>query len=294
MRGGNGLDAALLERFLHVPEFREIAAGHDLRLALVADAVAHFVEAVVDEIELEVVVVDAIGLEPKHPHLLELERDAAGGAEVAAVLGKDGTHLGDRPRRVVGGRFDDHRHAMGRVAFVDDGFVSRGILARSTLDGGLDLVLRHVQRAAVLYRAAQRRVGIDVRPTGLDGHVDVFGDARELLGHAVPAREHGVLAYFEYASHRARILAQMGSLPISRKRGQALTGDRRGSAPKVVGFAVGSKNADGMQLAQSREVHSVCSRRPDCYADDLWRAPPPVFSVCAIPSLRTEAPFGYF
>jgi hypothetical protein len=29
----------------------------------------------------------------------------------------------------------------------------------------------------------------------------VLGDARELLRHAVPAREHRMLSNFEYASH---------------------------------------------------------------------------------------------
>jgi hypothetical protein len=35
----------------------------------------------------------------------------------------------------------------------------------------------------------------------VDRHRDVFGDPRELLGHTVPAGEHGVFSDFEYASH---------------------------------------------------------------------------------------------
>ena len=60
--------------------------------------------------------------------------------------------------------------------------------------------------------AAQRGIRIRVAAAGLDGHVDVLGDARELLRHAVPAREHRVLANFENASHRARILLDVARL----------------------------------------------------------------------------------
>ena len=41
------------------PNWVELATGDDLRLAFLAGAVAHFVEAVIDEVELEIVVVDA-------------------------------------------------------------------------------------------------------------------------------------------------------------------------------------------------------------------------------------------
>src|SRR5262245_58367629 len=40
-----------------------------------------------------------------------------------------------------------------------------------------------------------------VRAARLDGHDDFLGNARELLGHAVPARKHRVLSDFEDASH---------------------------------------------------------------------------------------------
>src|SRR6186713_1907455 len=210
MRGRQRMNAALLERLLHVAEFREQAARHDLWLAFFADAVAHLVEAVVDEIELEVVVIDARGIQAEDAHLAKLERDAARAAEVAAALGENGAHLRDRARGIVSGRLDDDGDAMRRVAFIDDLFVAGGVLARGALDRCLDLVLGHVEVAAVLNRAPQCGIGIRIRSSGLDGHVDVFRDARELLGHAVPAREHRVLSYFEDASHRARSLRYSG------------------------------------------------------------------------------------
>ena len=203
------MDAALFERLLHVAEFREQATRHDLRFAFLAGAVAHFVEPVIDEIQLEIVVIDARGIQAEHAHLAELERHAAGRRQVAAGLGEDRAHLRHGARRVVGRGFDDDRDAVRRITFVDDLFVRGRVLAEGALDRGFDLVLRHVDVARVLHRAAQRRVGADVGAAGLDGHVDVLGNARELLGHAVPAREHRVLAYFENASHRARILARI-------------------------------------------------------------------------------------
>ena len=172
----NRMDAALLERLLHVAEFREQAARHDLRFALLAGAVAHLVEAVIDEIQLEIVVIDAFRVQAEHAHLAELERHAAGRAEIAAGLGEDRAHLRDGARRVVGRGFDDDRDAVRRVTFVDDLFVGSRVLAERALDRGLDLVLRHVDVARVLHRAAQRRVGAGVGAAGLDGHVDVLGD----------------------------------------------------------------------------------------------------------------------
>ena len=79
-------DAALLERLLQLAEVGERAADHELRLALLAGALAHLLEAVVDQLELERLLVDALGVEPEDAHVLEQEADAAGRAEVAAAL----------------------------------------------------------------------------------------------------------------------------------------------------------------------------------------------------------------
>ena len=63
---------------------------------------------------------------------------------------------------------------------------------------GKSTLLRHL---IGLNEPAQGRVRRGVGAPRLDGHGDVFGDARELLRHAVPPREHRVLADFEYATH---------------------------------------------------------------------------------------------
>ena len=98
----------------------------------------------------------------------------------------------------------------GRVALVDDLLVVGDVLARGALDRRLDLVLRHVDRAGVLDDAAQLRVAGRVGTAGLDRDHDLLADAREGLGHAVPAGEHRVLAGFEDASHRRRSLSPCG------------------------------------------------------------------------------------
>ena len=97
------MDAALLQCFLHVAEFREQAARDDLWFALVADAVAHLVETMVDEIQLQIVVIDSVRLQAKHAHLAKLECDAPGAAEIATALGEDGAHLRHRAGGIVGG-----------------------------------------------------------------------------------------------------------------------------------------------------------------------------------------------
>ena len=169
------------------------------------------------------------GAQAEHAHLAELERDAARGAEVAAVLREDRAHRGDRARRVVRGRFDDHGHAVRRVALVDDLVVVRRVLADRALDRGLDLVLRHVDVARVLQDAAQRGIRARVGAAGFHGDDDFLVDARELLGHAVPAREHRVLADFEDSSHRARIFAR-GGRGVSPRPSARATGGRAASA----------------------------------------------------------------
>src|SRR5262245_30275478 len=72
VRRGYGVDAAFLERLLHVAETGEQATSHQLRFALVARAFAEFLQTVVDEVQLEVVRFDAVGFQAEHAHLAEL------------------------------------------------------------------------------------------------------------------------------------------------------------------------------------------------------------------------------
>src|SRR5690606_40411030 len=165
-----------------------------------------------DEVELELVLVDALGAELEDAHLLELERDAAGGAEGAVAAVERGADVGDGAGGVVRGGLDEDGDAVGAVGLVEDLLVVRHVAALRALDGGLDLALRHVHALRVLEDAAERGVVVGVRAAGLHGDDDVLPDAGELLRHAVPPGEHGGLADFEDASHR-------GVLPWGAKNG---------------------------------------------------------------------------
>src|SRR5580658_7672873 len=85
--GGHRRNAARLERLLQSAEVLESAAQYQLRLALLAKALAHLIQAVVDHLELELVLIDTGRLEPKDAQFAKLKAHAAGRAEVATVAG---------------------------------------------------------------------------------------------------------------------------------------------------------------------------------------------------------------
>jgi len=226
----------VLERLLQVAEVGEGAADEQLGLPLLAGRLAHLLEPEVDEVELELLGLESGRVEPERPHPLEEEGDGAGVGEVAAPLVEVGAQRRDRARRVVGRGLDHHRDAVRRVALVEDLLVVGRVLARSLLDRRFDLVLRHVDRAGVLDRAAQRRVGLGVGTPGLDGDGDLLADARELLGHLVPAGEHRVLAGFEDASHGRSGAFEKGGSGLRAPGRAGVAETRRGFARSTSGI----------------------------------------------------------
>jgi hypothetical protein len=154
---------------------------------------------VVDEVELELILVDARRGEAEDAHAAEQELTLPLLARLppcfdrmfrtlatvrvglsVAVSTSTATPWARSPRRAPAG--------------------NRSHPGRSALDRGLDPVLRHVDRARVLDYAAQ--VGLLFGSTArLHGDRDVLADPRELLRHPVPPGEHGVLANFEDATH---------------------------------------------------------------------------------------------
>src|SRR5215472_5466436 len=112
-------EAARLERLLQPAEVGESAADHQLRFTLLAGALAHLLEAVIDQIQLEVVLIDPLRIQTEHAHLAEHEADTAAGSEIAAVLGNDVTYCSNRARRVVGGGLNQQRYTVWGVAFVE-------------------------------------------------------------------------------------------------------------------------------------------------------------------------------
>ena len=77
------------------------------------------------------------------PMPLEAVADAAAGAEIAAVLGKDRADVGRGAVAVVGQRLDDQRDAGRAEALVADFLVILGVAARRLVDRALDIVLGH-------------------------------------------------------------------------------------------------------------------------------------------------------
>src|SRR5207253_2636540 len=76
---------------------------------------------------------------------VEHPRHGIRGAEIAAVTLEGVANLGDGAVGVVGGGFDEQGRAAGPVRLVGDLFVRHALeLARSLLDGALDVVERHV------------------------------------------------------------------------------------------------------------------------------------------------------
>src|SRR2546429_7670306 len=79
MLGRQRCEATRFQRLLQPAEIGEGTADHQLRLALLAGALAHLLESVVDEVQLEIVLVDPRGIQAKHAHLAEQKADAARG-----------------------------------------------------------------------------------------------------------------------------------------------------------------------------------------------------------------------
>ena len=117
---------------------------------------------------------------------LEHVGDAAGGAQVAAVLGEDVADLGDGAVAVVGGALHQDGHAARAVTLEGDLLVGGPLqLARALLDGALDVVGGHVDALGLVHRRAQAGVGVGVAAADArrDGHLaDDLGEDLAALG----------------------------------------------------------------------------------------------------------------
>ena len=98
----------------------------------------------------------------------------------------------------------------------------------------------------------RRSVGLEAGSgaAGLDGHGDVLGDAGELLRHAVPAREHRVLADFEDAPHGAHGARSGTGVPAARGAARAATSWGCGERA-AAGSAVNFRRVCALQHAQA-------------------------------------------
>ncbi|MNT44109.1 hypothetical protein D3C72_1806210 [compost metagenome] len=110
--------------------------------------------------------------------MAELERHAAVGAHVAAVLGEGVAHVGHGTGLVVGQAVHHHRGAADAVALVAaldviDAFQGAG----ATVNRALHVVLRHVGIPGLVHRQAQARVGIQVRTAHSGRYRDLLDQA---------------------------------------------------------------------------------------------------------------------
>ena len=82
---------------------------------------------------------------------------------------------------VVGEGLDDHGHAVGAVAFVDDALVVVGVVgAQGLVDGALDVVVGHVHCLGLGNDRGQTGVVVGVAgAAGLNGHDDLLGHLGE-------------------------------------------------------------------------------------------------------------------
>src|SRR6516165_950996 len=82
-------DASRLVRPLQLAEVAKGAANDQLRFALLAAALAHLFQAMIDQVQLEVVLVQSLWVQTEHSYLGEHKTDTAVGGKMPAVLGDD-------------------------------------------------------------------------------------------------------------------------------------------------------------------------------------------------------------
>src|SRR5256885_10045470 len=141
-----------------------------------------------------------LGIAVEHP------RHRVRGAEVTAVALEGVADLRDGAIRVVGGRFDEEGRAAGPVRLVGDFLVRDALeLARSLLDGALDVVERHILGLSGVDGGAEPGVAPGIAAALLGGDRDfadqlseqraapLVGDGLlplDLLPFAVRSEEH--------------------------------------------------------------------------------------------------------
>ncbi len=99
---GKRCDAPRFEGFLQFAEVGEGAADDELWLSLLASALTHLLETMIYEVELEIILVDARGVEAEHTHFLKEEADTAVRGEVATALRHRASDLCDGAGGIVG------------------------------------------------------------------------------------------------------------------------------------------------------------------------------------------------
>jgi hypothetical protein len=174
---GAGLDPAggqgLLDGFEH---FR--GAGHGEGVAVRLDVVGARLHRDLDELLL----LDGGLVHEEQALALEHVGHAPGVSQAAAALVEDPPDLRGRPVAVVGEHVQHHRHAARAEPFVGELLVDHAFeLARALLDGPLDALLGHVDRAGLVEGVLELQVHVGVAAPRARGEDDHPGDLRERL-----------------------------------------------------------------------------------------------------------------
>ena len=179
-------EPGFFQRVLHRGKI--VRAGDDLDAAIViAD---HVFRTGVDG-GLHHFIFRGAGREHQLPAMLELIRDTAVGAHIAAMFGEGVAHIGDRAHFVVGEAIHHHRRAAYAVAFIARFFIGHAFqLAGAAFDGAIDVVARHVFGFAFVDGEPQARVVVWVAAAHAGSHGDFFNQAGKNLA------AFGVLAPF--------------------------------------------------------------------------------------------------
>ena len=104
-------------------------------------------------------------------------------AEIAAILGKNVTHIGHRTHAIVGRAVDNERCAADAVAFVANVFVGDSFeLTRALENRVLNRVLRDIAAARLNKRETQTGIRVRIAPAHSSGYDDFTDELRPEIG----------------------------------------------------------------------------------------------------------------
>jgi hypothetical protein len=180
---------------------RERRGGYDVLVAFARKVLGARLERCLERLVLVVF----CRIEVDEALVVEHPRHRTTGAEVAVVAAEGVTHFGHGSIRVVGRGLDQDCGAAGPIALVRELLVLGALeFAGALLDGALDVLLRHVDRARAVHGQAQARVAVRVATAGAGRHGD-FADDLGPHRRATRVRDRLLpldLLPFAVASHR--------------------------------------------------------------------------------------------
>ena len=161
-----------------------------------------FVNAVVDELEFEVVEADTVlRFDFEYGFVVEEESKGALSTEVAAEFVEIRAYICHGAGVVVSCSFHEDSDAVRAVSFVSDFLVVVCVFVGSLLDSALNSVFGHVCGFGVLHKRTETGVGVWVGTACFGGYGDFLAYARESTRHIAPAFEFTGFAVFKCSSH---------------------------------------------------------------------------------------------